>query len=194
MQFAKVVNFQHLSQYRNHLSSFSTSEDLQMSKISSSLELYVGELKDLWCASDQMALLLCKVAPQAQNPKLQSMLKESQADIAKHTEIVKSLIEAKVKVALEKNWNEMEGLVANKIKYMIEEAPEPGSVLDAAIIAQCRAITHYGIRGFGKVWGFAKALQLADDQTKLQSAIEEMYQSDKLMNELAEKAFYMQAA
>ena len=117
------------------------------------------------------------------------MLKESQADIAKHTEIVKFLIEAHGEVAYKKHCKGMEGLAAEAVKHMIGEAPESGSVLDAAIIAQCRAITHYGIRGFGKVWGFAKALQLADDQTKLQSAIEEMYQSDKLMNELAEKAF-----
>ena len=165
-----------------------------MSKISSSLELYVDELRDIWFANDQMALVLGKIVPQAQNPKLQSLLKESQADIAKHTEIVKSLIEAKGEVAIKKNLKEMDGLEAKKIKYMIEEAPESGSVLDAAIIAQCQRITYYGIRGFGKVWGFAKALQLADDQTKLQSAIKEMYQSDKLMNELAKSAFNMQPA
>jgi len=165
-----------------------------MSKISSSLELYVDELRDIWFANGQMALVLGKVAPQAQNPKLRSMLKESQADIAKHTEILKFLIEAKGEVVLKKNWKEMEGLAANKIKYMIEEAPESGSMLEAAIIAQCQRITYYDIINFGKVWGFAKALELADDQTKLQSAIKEMYQSDKLMNELAESAFNMQAA
>ena len=88
----------------------------------------------------------------------------------------------------------MEGLVTNAIKHTIEEASESGSVLDAAIIAQCQRVTYYGIRGFGKVWGFAKALQLADDQTKLQSAVKEMYQSDKLMNEFAESAVSVQAA
>ena len=87
----------------------------------------------------------------------------------------------------------MEGFVTNAIKHTIKEASESGSVLDAAIIAQCQRITYYGIRGFGKVWGFAKALQLADDQSKLQSAIKEMYQSDKLMFELAESAVNMQA-
>ena len=129
-----------------------------MSKISSSLELYVDELRDIWFANGQMALVLGKVAPQAQNPKLRSMLKESQADIAKHTEILKFLIEAKVEVVLKKNWKEIEGLAANKIKYMIEEAPESGSMLEAAIIAQCQRITYYDIINFGKVLGFAKAL------------------------------------
>ena len=165
-----------------------------MSKISSSLELYVDELRDIWFANDQMALVLGKIVPQAQNPKLQSMLKEWQADIAKHSEIVKSLIEAHGEVAYKKHCSGMQGIAAEAIKHTIEEAPESGSMLDAAIIAQHRRITYYGLLRFGKVWGFAKALQLADDQTKLQSAVNEMYQSDELMRELAESAVNMQAA
>lgn len=165
-----------------------------MSKISSSLKLYVDELKVLWLANDQMARALAKIAPQAQNPKLHIMLKQSQAGIAKHTEIVKSLIRAHGEVAYKKNCKGMQGLAAEAIKQTIEEARESGSVLDAVIIAQHRRITYCGLLGFGKVWGFAKALQLADDQTKLQSAVSEMYQSDELMRKLAESAVNMQAA
>ena len=68
-----------------------------MSKISSLQELYVDELKDLWSANDQMVRALTKIAPEAQNPKLQSMLKKSQTGIAKHTELLKSLIEAQLR-------------------------------------------------------------------------------------------------
>ena len=176
------------------VSTFLTSQNLQMSKISSSLKLYVDELKDLWLANDQMARALAKISPQAQNPKLHLMLKQSQTGIAKHTEIVKSLIEAHGEVAYKKHCSGMQGIAAEAIKHTIEEAPESGSMLDAAIIAQHRRITYYGLLSFGKVWGFAKALQLADDQTKLQSAVNEMYQSDELMRELAESAVNMQAA
>ena len=165
-----------------------------MSKNSCSLKLYVDELKDLWFVNDQMARALAKIAPQAQNPKLHFMLQQSQVGIAKHTEIVRFLIEAQGEVAYKKPCREMRGLAAEAIKHTIEEAPELGSALDGAIIAQCRQITHFGIRGFGKVWGFAKALQLADDQIKLQSAVNEMYQSDDLMSKLAESAVNMQAA
>ena len=176
------------------VSTFLTSQNLQMSKISSSLKLYVDELKDLWLANDQMGRALAKIAPQAQNPKLHLMLKQSQTGIAKHTEIVKFLIELHGEVAYKKHCSGMQGIAAEAIKHTIEEAPESGSMLDAAIIAQHRRITYYGLLSFGKVWGFAKALQLADDQTKLQSAVKEMYQSDKLMNEFAESAVSVQAA
>ena len=165
-----------------------------MSKISSLQELYVDELKDLWSANDQMVRALTKIAPQAQNPKLQSMLKKSQTGIAKHTEILKSIIETQGEKVKKEHCKGMEGLAAEAIKHTVEDAPESGPVLDAAIIAQYQRMTHYGITGFGTVSAFANALKLADDQTKLQSAVKDMYQSDELMTELAESAVNIQAA
>ena len=165
-----------------------------MSKISSLQELYVDELKDLWSSNDQMVRALLKIAPHATNPKLQTMLQNAQTGIAKHTEILKSLIEAQDEEVKKEHCKGMEGLVAEAIKHTIEDAPESGPVLDAAIIAQYQRMTHYGITGFGTVSAFAKVLKLDDDQTKLQSAVKEMYQSDELMTELAESAVNVQAA
>ena len=165
-----------------------------MSKISSLQELYVDELKDLWSANDQMARALTKIAPQAENPKLQSMLKKSQMGIAKHTEILKSIIEDQGEKVKKEHCRGMEGLAAEAIKHTVEEAPESGPVLDAAIIAQFQRMTHYGITGFGTVSAFAKALKLTEDQAQLQSCVKEMYQSDELMTELAESAVNIQAA
>lgn len=65
----------------------------------------------------------------------------------------------------------MEGLVAEAIKHTIEEAPAKGPVRDAAIIAQYRRMTHYGITGFGTVGAFAEALGLSDDAEKLKAAV-----------------------
>ena len=165
-----------------------------MSKISSLQELYVDELKDLWSANDQMVRALLKIAPHATNPKLQTMLQNSQTGIAKHTAILKTLIEAQDEEVKKEHCKGMEGLAAEAIKHTIDDAPESGPVLDAAIIAQFQRMTHYGITGFGTVSAFAKALKLDDDQSKLQSAVKEMYQSDELMTELAESAVNMQAA
>lgn len=165
-----------------------------MSKISSLQELYVDELKDLWSANDQMMRALTKIAPQAKNAKLKSMLQDSQTGIAKHTEILKSLIEDQGEEVKKEHCKGMEGLAAEAIKHTIEDAPESGPVLDAAIIAQYQRMTHYGITGFGTVSAFAKALKLDDDHAELQSAVKQMYQSDELMSELAESAVNKQAA
>ena len=88
----------------------------------------------------------------------------------------------------------MEGLVKEAIKHTIDDAPEEGPVLDAAIIAQYQRMTHYGITGFGTVTAFAKALKLTDDQIELEFAVKDMYKSDELMSELAESAVNAEAA
>ena len=165
-----------------------------MSKITTLKELYVDELKDLWSANDQMTKALSKIMAQAKNEKLVSMLQSSQKGIAKHTELLKSLIENQDGKVTKEHCKGMEGLVQEAIKHTIEDAPEDGPVLDAAIIAQYQRMTHYGITGFGTVKAFAKALKLKDDQQKLESAVKDMYQSDELMSELAESAVNVGAA
>lgn len=164
-----------------------------MSKITSLKELYVDELKDLWSANDQMIKALTKMAPQSENLKLTNMLKESGKGITKHTEVLKKLIEAQDEKLNKEHCKGMEGLVSEAIKHTVEEAPERGPVLDAAIIAQYQRMTHYGITGFGTVAAFAQALKLTADCTKLEAAVKDMYNADELMTELAESAVNIEA-
>ena len=165
-----------------------------MSKISTLKELYVDELKDLWSANDQMVKALIKIQPQAHNQKLVTMLQTSQSGIGKHTELLKSLIQNQGEEVKKEHCKGMEGLVQEAIKHTIDEAPEDGPVLDAAIIAQYQRMTHYGITGFGTVMAFAQALKLNDDAKKLAASVKEMYNSDELMTELAESAVNVRAA
>ncbi len=165
-----------------------------MSEITTLQELYVDELKDLWSANDQMAKALEKIIPQAKNKNLVSMLKASHKGIAKHTDLLKSLIENQDEEVKKEHCKGMEGLVKEAIKHTIEDAPESGPILDAAIIAQYQRMTHYGITGFGTVTAFAKALKFTDDRKELESAVKDMVKSDELMSELAESAVNTSAA
>lgn len=164
-----------------------------MTEITTLQELYVDELKDLWSANDQMARALSKIAPQATDTKLTTLLQKSQDGIAKHTSLLKSLIEAQDDVVAKEHCKGMEGLAAEAIKHTIDDAPKTGPVLDAAIIAQYQRMTHYGITGFGTVAAFAKALKLSDDSDKLEAAVADMHQGDDLMSELAESAVNVEA-
>lgn len=164
-----------------------------MSKIATLKELYADELKDLWSANDQMARALNKIAPMATNSKLTSMLKKSQEGITKHTGLLKSLIEGLNETVKKEHCKGMEGLAAEAVKHTVDEAPETGPVLDAAIIAQYQRMTHYGITGFGTVAAFAKALKRMDEHGKLESAVKDMHISDDLMTELAESAVNVKA-
>ena len=165
-----------------------------MSNITTLKELYVDELKDLWSANDQMIKALKKIAPKATNPKLSSMLSSSQEGIARHTEMLKTLIEGQGEKLKKEHCKGMEGLVQEALKHTIEDAPQNGPVLDAAIIAQYQRMTHYGITGFGTVAAFAKALKQKDDQKTLSGAVKDMAKSDNLMTELAESAVNAEAA
>lgn len=159
-----------------------------MAKITTLQELYVDELKDLWSANDQMAKALKKIAKQATDEKLAATLQKSQDGIAKHTEVLKALIEGQDEKVKKEHCKGMEGLAAEALKHTVEEAPEKGPVLDAAIIAQYQRMTHYGITGFGTVSAFAKALKLTDDANKLSAAVKDMHGADDLVTQLAESA------
>lgn len=164
-----------------------------MPTISSLTELYADELKDLWSANDQMVKALGKIAPQATNAKLKKMLVDSPESIAKHTDLLKTLIEEQGETVKKEHCKGMEGLVAEALKHTIEEAPESGPVLDAAIIAQYQRMTHYGITGFGTVAAFARALKLEDHSTKLEAAVKDMHRGDDMMSEIAESAVNVEA-
>ena len=165
-----------------------------MSDISSLSDLYIDELKDLWSANDQMARALKKIAPVATNAKLKQMLQTSQKGIDGHTNLLKALIANQDEEVSKEHCKGMEGLVHEAIKHTIDEAPDSGPVLDAAIIAQYQRMTHYGITGFGTVAAFAKALKLDDDHKQLEAAVKEMHIGDHLMSELAEAAVNAEAA
>ncbi len=165
-----------------------------MPDITTLQELYVDELKDLWSANDQMAKALKKIAPHATDAQLKTTIQQSQDGIAAHTDVLKSLIEAQHEKVKKEHCKGMEGLVAEALKHTIEEAPEKGPVLDAAIIAQYQRMTHYGITGFGTVGAFAKALKLDGDAQKIGAAVKDMHGSDDLVSRLAESAVNVAAA
>ncbi|SEL26916.1 Ferritin-like metal-binding protein YciE [Roseateles sp. YR242] len=165
-----------------------------MAKISNLSDLYISELKDLWSANDQMARALKKISPQATNAKLTQLLQEAQAGIADHTALLKALIANQDEEVSKEHCKGMEGLVSEALKHVIEEPPEQGPVLDAQIIAQYQRMTHYGITGFGTVAAFAKALGLDDDGRQLEEAVDDLYDADELMTELAVAAVNQDAA
>ena len=164
-----------------------------MSNVSNLSDLYIDELKDLWSANDQMVRALKKMEPKATHPKLKQMLESSQKGITGHTDLLKALIANQGEKVSKDHCKGMEGLVTEALKHTVEDGPDKGPVLDAALIAQYQRMTHYGITGFGTVAAFAKALKLTDDNKQLRAAVKDMYIADELMTELAEAAVNVDA-
>jgi len=156
----------------------STPENLQ--------DLYIDELKDLWSANDQMLRCVKKLSAKAADKPLKEMLLKSQEGIGKHTTMLKELLVARKEKVTKEHCKGMQGLVAEAIKHVTEEAPKKGPVLDALIIAQYQRMTHYGLAGFGTAAAYAKALNLEDDSTSLALAVKEIYGGDEYASKLAE--------
>ncbi len=149
-------------------------------------DLYTGELQDLWSANDQMAKALKKITPKVSDPALKEMLTKSQSGIAGHTEMLKDLLTESDEKVKKEHCKGMEGLVAEAIKHITEEASEKGAVLDAVIIAQYQRMSHYGIAGFGTAASFAGTLGLKKAVKALDKATKEIYSADEYMTKLAE--------
>ena len=88
----------------------------------------------------------------------------------------------------------MEVLVSEVIKHTIEDAPENGPVLGAAIIAQYQRMSQYGITGFRTVAAFSNALELSDDAKQVKAVVKDTYRADKWMTELAEGVVNVETA
>jgi len=156
-------------------------------------DLYTGELQDLWSANDQMSRTLKKILPKVSDASLKEMLTKSQDGISQHTKMLKQLLTDSEEKVQKEHCKGMEGLVAEAIKHVTEEAPDKGPVLDAVIIAQYQRMSHYGIAGFGTAASYAGTLKLKDAQKRLSQATKEIYGSDEYMTKLAETAVNIDA-
>ena len=165
-----------------------------MSKPESLLDLYVGELKDLWSANDQMARALKKMAPKASHEDLRQLLEEAPDGIAEHTALLKALIENQDEKVSKEHCKGMEGLVAEATKHTEDKAPAEGPLMDVVIVTQFQRMTHYGLAGFGTAAALAAALGLEDDHEQLTDAVAEIYDTDEMLSEIAEDAVNEDAA
>ena len=157
-------------------------------------DLYVDELKDLWSANDQMQRTVKKLATRAKDEQLKDLLTRSVEGIARHTDGLKSLLQAQEGKTSKEHCKGMEGLVEEANKHTSgEEAPKKGPVRDAQIIAQYQRMSHYGLAGFGTAAAYAKALGLKDHARQLKQMTKEIYNADEYGTRLAETSVNIDA-
>jgi ferritin-like metal-binding protein YciE len=156
-------------------------------------DLYIEELQDLWSANDQMAEVVSQMADKASDSQLADKLSGSKSGIDEHTRLLKSLISDAGGEESKEHCKGMEGLVREAKKHATESDLE-GAAMDVSIIAQYQRMCHYGIAGFGTTKAFAEALGMDDAVSKLDEALDDIYESDSFMTELAERSRNVDAA
>jgi ferritin-like metal-binding protein YciE len=128
------------------------------------------------------------MADKAHDAKLKLALQKSVSDVAKHADVIKSLLaDADEKVEKE-HCKGMEGLVKEAMKHISKNAPAGGELLDIVILAQYQRMSHYGLAGFGTAAAYAKALGSKEGVSKLSSIVAEIHKGDDYASKLAEKS------
>ncbi|MFW8637565.1 ferritin-like domain-containing protein [Cribrihabitans pelagius] len=156
-------------------------------------DLYIEELQDLWSANEQMSKVVSAMADKASDKKLADRLSSAKDGIDRHTRLLKSLLEESDAKVEKEHCKGMEGLVEEARKHALD-SDISGATLDVAIIAQYQRLCHYGIAGFGTTKAFAEALNEDEAVRKLDQALDNIYESDDFMSELAERSRNLDAA
>ena len=177
-----------------------------MEKMKDLKDLLIHEIEDLYSAEEQIIEALPKMIEKAENRKLVSALK----DHLKVTEQQKTrLDEVKQILNTESEADEsqegskkgffgsffggnssgkqvckgMQGLIEEGEKVMGEDMSP--NVMDAAIIACAQKIEHYEICGYGTARAYARELNLGDVAERLEETLDEEYEADDLLTDLA---------
>ena len=146
-------------------------------------DLFEHEIKDLYSAEKQLIEALPKMVKAANDKNLKDAfsnhLEETKGQFDRLSEICDTLginpTSTKCKA--------MEGLI-KECDHMIKEDAEK-DVKDAGLIACAQRVEHYEISGYGTAVRFAKELGHNDLAKKLQTTLDQEYQADQHMDDMA---------
>jgi ferritin-like metal-binding protein YciE len=155
-------------------------------------DLFVNLLKDMYYAEKQILKALPKMAKKADSDELRQAfehhLKETEGQVQRLEQIF-ALCDLKPS-----------GKTCHAIKGILEEgeedmkdAKEP-DVLDAGMIADAQAVEHYEIARYGTMIAWATQLGMEEAARLLQQTIDQEYNADMLLTDLAEGRLNRQAA
>lgn len=155
-------------------------------------DLFVHTLQDIYYAEKQILKALPKMAKKADSDELRQAfehhLKETEGQVER-LEQVFALCELKPA-----------GKTCHAIKGILEEGEEDmkdakdPDVLDAGMIADAQAVEHYEIARYGTMIAWATQLGMDDAASLLQQTLDQEYNADRLLTDLAEGRLNRQAA
>jgi ferritin-like metal-binding protein YciE len=163
-----------------------------MAAMKSLEDLFVNLLKDVYYAEKQILKALPKMAKKAESDELRQAfehhLKETEGQVER-LEQVFALCDLKPA-----------GKTCPAIKGILEEGEEDmkeakdSDVLDAGMIADAQAVEHYEIARYGTMIAWAKQLGMKEAASLLEQTLEQEYNADRTLTELAEGTLNRQAA
>jgi ferritin-like metal-binding protein YciE len=164
-----------------------------MAKMKSLEDLFINLLKDMYYAEKQILKALPKMAKQADSAELRRAfehhLKETEGQVER-LEKVFALCDTK---AAGKTCPGHQGHPRRRAEEDMKEATD-ADVLDAGMIADSQAVEHYEIARYGTLIAWANQLGMKEAATLLNQTLDQEYNADRTLTELAEGSLNRQAA
>lgn len=163
-------------------------------------DLLRHEIQDLVSAEDQIIKAMPAMIQKAKNPELKKALKDHQRITEQQRARLDQVMQHLEGGMQEGGSNESKGLfsrlmsrrhVCKGMEGILEEGerimredmnPE---VMDAAIIASAQKVEHYEICGYGTAKAYARELNLTEVERLLDQTLNEEYNADDLLTQLA---------
>src|SRR5690625_4592764 len=154
-------------------------------------DLFIHQLKDLLSAEVQLMNAIRTLAKKAKDDELINALKQ-------HLEETKEQKSRNEKIA-DQMGIEIKGETCKGMKGLIEKSEKSikklknNEIKNAGIIANAQRAEHYEISAYGTAVRYAKELGHDDIAKTLQTTLDEEYNADKILNELAENRLNREA-
>ncbi|RLQ89305.1 DUF892 family protein [Notoacmeibacter ruber] len=148
-------------------------------------DVYVDQLQDIFSACHQSSKVTAELKDKADNSELQDALSAGVKGIENGMEVLRSIIKAHDADPKGEFCKGMEGLVKEARSHGIEQDIDDADARDAMIITQYQRMAHYAIAGYGCLVAFARRLELNDEADRLQDCLNETYEGDRHMTDIA---------
>ncbi len=147
-------------------------------------DLFEHQLKDLYSAENQLVQALPKMIENAKDDKLKKAFTSHLEETKNHKKRLSEICEKLSISPSGEHCKAMEGLIKEAEGFIKEDTD--GDVKNAGLIAEAQRIEHYEISGYGTAVRYAKELGHEDIAKKLQETLDEEYNCDEKLTDLAE--------
>lgn len=147
-------------------------------------DLFEHQLKDLYSAEKQLIEALPKMAEHAKDEQLKKAFKEHLQETKNQKQRLEEIFDELGMDSEGETCKAMEGLIKEAESFIEEDKDD--DVTNAGLIAEAQRVEHYEISGYGTAIRYAQELGHKNIVSKLKETLDEEYDADDKLNEMAE--------
>ena len=156
-------------------------------------KLYVDQLRDIYDAENQLVRAIPKMAKAATSPELRTAFEDHLEKTRGHVRRLDEIFRSLGHPSKGKSCKAMIGLIEEGEEMVKGDHSDP-SVRDAGLIAAAQKVEHYEIAAYGTLRTFAEFRGDRQAAQSLQETLDEEYEADKTLTQVAESQINVQAA